>query len=245
MSSSPNLAGWRVLATPSGDEPEAQAAALRSRHAQGEAELTLTQRCARELAAVLRGGTDPLALLFPGGSLADTERLYRDSPPAKTYNALIADVFERIVAQTPAQRPLRVLEIGAGTGSTTAYVLDGSPVARVEYTFTDVSPLFLHRAREKFTAQASSMRYQLLDIGRDPAGQGFDAGRFDVVLGANVLHATADLDTSLGARARPARAGRAVGDCSKARCRSASAISPSACSTAGGRSPIRSAGATR
>ena len=51
-----------------------------------DAELVLTRRCASELAAVLRGQADPLALLFPADSLADTERLYRHSPPAKTYN---------------------------------------------------------------------------------------------------------------------------------------------------------------
>ncbi len=93
-------------------------------------------------------------------------------------------------------RPLRVLEIGAGTGSTTSHIINQLP-SSVEYTFSDVSPLFLHRAREKFSGR-SGMRYQLLDIGKAPAGQGFTAGSFDVIVAANVLHATEDLAVTLG-----------------------------------------------
>ena len=170
-------------------------AALLERFADCAAELDLTRRCAAELDAVLRGQADPLALLFPGGSLADTERLYRDSPPAKTYNGLIAEIFGTIGGATAGRR-LRVLEIGAGTGSTTSHLLSRLP-EHVEYTFTDVSPLFLQRAREKF-AQRPFMRYELLDISREPAAQGFAAASFDVILAANVLHATPDLEVTLG-----------------------------------------------
>jgi len=187
--------GWQVLRAPDPLEPEALAARLLARHPNCDAELVLTQRCGRELASVLRGRADPLALLFPGGSLADTERLYQNSPPARTYNALIAETVRALAAAWPVGRRLRVLEIGAGTGSTTAWVLPGLP-ADVDYTFTDVSPLFLNRAREKFAAQAG-MRHELLDIGRAPAEQGFEAGGYDLVLGANVLHATPDLDVTL------------------------------------------------
>jgi NAD(P)-dependent dehydrogenase (short-subunit alcohol dehydrogenase family)/SAM-dependent methyltransferase/acyl carrier protein len=197
---------WQVLAVADEADPEALGALLAREHPDAAAELTLTQRCARELAAVLRGRADPLALLFPGGSLADTERLYRDSPTGRAYNSLIAQVVERIVASrvglpgTPSPRMLRVLEIGAGTGSTTAHVLprlaDALGGRALQYTFTDVSPLFLHRARERFAAQPG-MHYQLLDIGLPPAAQGFDLGVFDIVIGANVLHATADLQVTL------------------------------------------------
>lgn len=193
----PHGASWQVMFAPPPCDPDALCDELLAQHADGTAELQLTRRCARELAAVLRGQADPLALLFPGGSLADTERLYRDSPPARAYNGLIAGVFEALVADAPHDRPLRILEIGAGTGSTTAYVLPCLPQTRVEYTFTDVSPLFLNRARDKF-GDKPFMRYALLDIGRVPAEQGFADADFDVVVAANVLHATADLDVTMG-----------------------------------------------
>jgi acyl transferase domain-containing protein len=186
----------RVLRRPETVDADAMCADLLARFPGCDAELTITRRCARELAAVLRGRSDPLALLFPGGSLADTERLYQNSPPAQAYNGVIAEVFHSLVAAWPAGRPLRVLEIGAGTGSTTHHVLPRLPSAGVEYTFTDVSPLFLNRAREKFQHQPF-MRYALLDIGRSPQEQGFAVGSYDVIVGANVLHATPDLDVTI------------------------------------------------
>src|SRR5690606_18105138 len=87
------------------------------------AELTLTARCGGSLGAVLRGEVDPLQLLFPGGSLADTERLYQHSPAARAYNSLIGEIFARIAPAAAPGRPLRILEIGAGTGGTTSYIL--------------------------------------------------------------------------------------------------------------------------
>jgi acyl transferase domain-containing protein/protein-L-isoaspartate O-methyltransferase len=188
---------WRVAREVPSLDADALGAALQAEHPDADAEIVLTQRCARELAPVLRGRVDPLALLFPGGSLADTERLYRNSPPAQAYNALIARVLAEAAAALPPGRALRVLEVGAGTGSTTSHVLPALAGARVEYTFTDVSPLFLNRAREKFAAQPG-MTYRLLDVATAPAAQGFTAGSFDVVIGANVLHATADVARSLG-----------------------------------------------
>ena len=85
-----------------------------------------------------------------------------------------------------------MLEIGAGTGGTTTAVLPLLPADRVEYTFTDLSPLFLERAAEPFAA-FPFVRRALLDVERDPVSQGFEAGAYDVVIAANVLHATADL----------------------------------------------------
>ena len=55
-----------------------------------------------------------------------------------------------------------------------------------------MSPHFLNKARQKFSAYPF-VNYQLLDIEDDPAGQGFGEQRFDVIVAANVLHATVDL----------------------------------------------------
>jgi len=90
----------------------------------------------------------------------------------------------------------RVLEIGAGTGGTTSYALPLLPADRTEYTFTDLSPLFLERAAEQF-APFPFVRHALLDIEREPAEQGFAPRAYDIVIAANVLHATADLRATL------------------------------------------------
>jgi microcystin synthetase protein McyG len=184
----------RVVKAVPGDDPEAFADSLLAKHSDCDAELMLTRRCGLALADVLRGDVDPLGLLFPGGSLEDTERLYGRSPPARFYNGLIADAVGAL-AEAAGGRPLRILEVGAGTGSTTALVLSRLGGMPYEYTFTDVSPLFLNRAREKFAA-FDAMRYELLDLERDPAGQGFAQAAYDVIICANVVHATRDLAAS-------------------------------------------------
>jgi acyl transferase domain-containing protein/SAM-dependent methyltransferase/acyl carrier protein len=182
---------WRVVSSPSGEDAEALAEALALRYPDCQAELRLTQRCARSLAEVMRGECDPLELLFPDGSIGDLEQLYQFSPPARFYNALVAEAVATI-APSAGGRPLRILEIGAGTGSTTAAVVARLAGTPYEYTFTDVSPLFLERSKEKFATQRA-MRFAVLDLERDPAEQGFAAGSYDVVIGANVAHATRDL----------------------------------------------------
>ncbi len=191
---------WRVLREPDAVDADALCEELLRRHPDCAAELNLTRRCAQSLAPVLKGEADPLPLLFPGGSLAETESLYQHSPPAKTYNALIAAIFKACREVAPTGRPLRVLEVGAGTGSTTSYVLkelEAFGAASFEYTFTDVSPLFLQRAAKKF-GNPPNMRFTLFDAGSDPQGQGLESGHYDLVVGANVLHATPDLDVTLG-----------------------------------------------
>jgi ubiquinone/menaquinone biosynthesis C-methylase UbiE len=90
-----------------------------------------------------------------------------------------------------------ILEIGAGTGGTTGAVLRSLPPRPTEYWFTDVSEFFFHRAKERF-AEFSSIQYGLLDIEQPPQGQGFAPHRFHAVVATNVLHATRNLETTLG-----------------------------------------------
>ena len=190
---------WKVIVAPPEVKPEELYAVLLAEHPDCGAELELTSACASCLAEVLQGQIDPLTLLFPGGSLAPTERLYRDSPPARTYNALIGKAVSSLISSIQSTRgrtgPIRLLEIGAGTGSTSAHVIPLLPRG-VDYTFTDVSPAFLNRARECF-ADRSDVKYALLNIEQDPVGQGFATGVYDIVLAANVMHATRDLGQSL------------------------------------------------
>ncbi|MGE3913285.1 MAG: SDR family NAD(P)-dependent oxidoreductase, partial [Chloroflexota bacterium] len=187
---------WEVRAQPTVLDPGPVWAALRTRFPAARGEIDLTERCGQNLAAALTGRVDPLELLFPGGSLQTTEHLYQESPILKAYNTALQACVRAALAALPTGRRLRVLEIGAGTGGTASHLLPLLPADRTEYVFTDVSPLFLARAEEKFS-QFPFVRYQLLDISRDLTGQGLEAGQFDLVVAANVLHATPDLAQTL------------------------------------------------
>jgi acyl transferase domain-containing protein/acyl-CoA synthetase (AMP-forming)/AMP-acid ligase II/NAD(P)-dependent dehydrogenase (short-subunit alcohol dehydrogenase family)/acyl carrier protein/SAM-dependent methyltransferase len=156
-------------------------------HPEADAELSLLARTGSRLDEILRGNCDPLQLIFPEGGLSDVTRLYQDSPPARFMNDMVKESV-RAAQDRAAPRSLRVLEIGAGTGSTTASLLPIlSPGS--EYVFTDVSPVFLAQAGERFRDYAG-ISFRLLDIERPPEEQGFEGERFDVVVASHVLHAT-------------------------------------------------------
>jgi len=186
--------GWRVLKVLPQEDPAPAVAKLESRCPPGAgAELEMTARVAADLPRALCGDTDPMQLLFPGGSTENAERMYRDSPTAKYFNGLVAELGEQILAAARrGGRRLRVLEVGGGTGGTTAHLLPRIAGSDVEYTFTDVGPLFVARAAERFGSHPGT-RFQVLDLEKDPLAQGLSAGHFDVVVAANVIHATADL----------------------------------------------------
>jgi acyl transferase domain-containing protein/SAM-dependent methyltransferase len=153
--------------------------------------LTYLGRCADLLPAVLTGAESPLETLFPGGDYATVDFMYHDWEVPRYFNGLMAQVA--LAAQ--AGRRLRVLEIGAGTGGTTAAILP--LLTNAEYVFTDVSDFFLGHAQERFAAYPF-VRYQVLDIERSPSEQGVALHSFDLIVASNVLHATENLDRTLG-----------------------------------------------
>ena len=144
-------------------------------------------------------------LIFPEHGMA-AEALYDSAPFARFYNDVFRSTVRRLVADWPAGRPLRILEIGGGTGGVTAAILPLLPPERTHYTFTDLSDGFALRAADRFR-EFDFMDFRRLDVERDPREQGFGEGAFDVVIAANVLHATADLDKTLAHVGRCLRPG--------------------------------------
>ena len=140
-------ARWVVKRDLAGADPARVLAAMRASLLPIANELEMVGRAGPDLANALRGECDPLQLLFPGGETETAERIYRDSPPARFFNGLVAEAVSTAAARArQAGRKLRILEVGAGTGGTTAHVVPRLPLEGVEYTFTDVGPLFVARA---------------------------------------------------------------------------------------------------
>lgn len=159
-------------------------------------EISILRRCGDALADVLIGKADPLDCLFPGGSLEEAKELYIDAPFARVFNGSAGALVKDLTADLSDADRLRVLEIGAGTGGTTGEILASLDGRAVDYTFTDVSQHFLDAAAQRFE-ERDGFSTGVFDIERDPETQGFGPGQYDVVLAANVLHATADLSDSL------------------------------------------------
>jgi SAM-dependent methyltransferase len=187
---------WEVRRALPREDPAALWRETLWQHGGAIAELTLIGASGSRLPAILRGEADPLEVLFPDGSTTAAEHLFQDAPSFAPTNVIVQRVVRRAVAALPTDRVVRVLEIGAGTGGLTSYVLSELHGHRTEYVFSDVSPFFLARAEPRFR-DVPSVRFQPLDIERDPLAQGYAPHDFDLILAANVIHATRDLRESL------------------------------------------------
>ena len=157
--------------------------------------LGLVMQCGKALSEVLCGELDSLRLLFPNhGTAYSAESLYKEASFAQANHALTTQLVVEAIEKI--DKPcVRILEIGAGTGGTTRGILQQLDPNKVSYTFTDVSQAFLEKAQQQFAAY-SFLDYRILDLEQEPFSQGF-ASTFDIVIAANVVHATVDLKQSL------------------------------------------------
>jgi len=187
---------WRVLRIPASTDSDIEFPLLQAAYPQFSGELEMLRRSSNQLADVLQGRLDPLNVLFPGGAFDTAEAIYEKSAGSKVFQTLAQQTVAQMIEALPADRTIRILEVGGGTGGTASYVARILPLTRTEYVFTDISPLFAMRGAEKFR-EYPFFRYEVLDIERDPLAQGFAERSFDIVIAANCLHATGDLRASL------------------------------------------------
>ena len=159
--------------------------------------LRLIEVCGEDLAGVFSGEVDPLKLLFSEESVGLLEQVYRDQYWTRYGNTFIQRLAVELRNRLPESRPLRILEVGAGTGGTTAYMLPALPENQTEYWFTDLSPYFLSRAEDQFR-NADFVRYAKFDLEQDPAEQDLPTGCFDLVIAADAIHGVTDLKAALG-----------------------------------------------
>jgi pyochelin synthetase len=147
----------------------------------------------RNHARLLSGALTPLELLFPQGSWRFADVWYHNNPAVNHHNNVMATTMRALVESVPVDRPLRILELGAGTGGSTASILPVLPAARTQYFYTDVSSYFFQTALQRFAAHPF-IEYSLFDINQDPTRQGYELHSYDAIVAANVAHNAANLD---------------------------------------------------
>ncbi|WP_277816068.1 SDR family NAD(P)-dependent oxidoreductase [Streptomyces rimosus] len=165
-------------------------------NAAGPAQTLLYSLCLRHGLALLRGGSELLEKVVADGAAPALEQFYDIEFPCRRYNRLMQTVAAQLADRWPADRPLRVLEIGAGTGGAAAALLPVLPPDRTRYVFTDISPLFLGPAQKRF-AHYDFVDYRTFDLNQDGGGQGFTDHGFDLVIAANALHTAAEVAPAL------------------------------------------------
>lgn len=146
------------------------------------------------LPALLDGTQDPVELLFPEGSSKYVEAMYVKNALMNYLNRAICELLVHIAERKTG--PLRILEIGAGTGATTKKVIEALKDYPVDYLFTDVVPAFVTNARSGFS-NASYMRFGVYNVDKDCRSQGLSPNSFDVIVAAGVLENAKDIPQAL------------------------------------------------
>ncbi|TEY78486.1 hypothetical protein BOTCAL_0048g00120 [Botryotinia calthae] len=151
---------------------------------------------ARNAPGILRGDVDALQILFGNNLVND---YYSEQSFGSKYFKKLELYLDALAHKRPN---MRILELGAGTGTFTNCVLhalsfhDGQkcPASRYDhYFFTDISPSFFEKAKASFSEHGHKMTFKTFDIEVDPLIQGFEEGSFDVITASNVLHVTQNL----------------------------------------------------
>jgi nonribosomal peptide synthetase protein BlmVIII len=159
----------------------------------------LLVHCADGYPAALSQPGAALARLYPDGRSDLLTRLLTDRTGGHRGVDRLVELAGRLLDLLAGSldRPVRVLEVGAGEG-TLSQVLAGRAAGRLVYHVTDVSRSFV----AELAAQARSrgldaVRTGVFDITRDPADQGLAGHRYDLVCGLDVVHATPDIRRSV------------------------------------------------
>ncbi|KAJ5918177.1 Type I Polyketide synthases (Type I PKS) [Penicillium verhagenii] len=155
----------------------------------------LTFYTGSHLAEVLRGETDGIKLIF--GTVEGRELvsgLYAEWPINRLMYKQMEDFLGRLASRLdPNSGPIKILEMGAGTGGTTRWLLPllASLNLPVEYIFTDLAPSFVAAARKRFGKQYPFMKFRTHDIEQVPAEDLI--GTQHIVIASNAVHATHSL----------------------------------------------------
>ncbi|MDP4181239.1 MAG: alpha/beta fold hydrolase [Bacillota bacterium] len=158
--------------------------------------------CVSEYGNLLTGKKNHVTVMFPKGSTELVEKVYKGDSVSDYFNHMAADIIRLFVEmrlKENSTNKLRILEVGAGTGATSEFVLNKLKQYhnRLQYLYTDISLDLTAQNIRKFKDNYSFVEFRDLDIEKDPYMQGFDSEGFDVILGSNVFHATSNINNSI------------------------------------------------
>ncbi|HAT8890249.1 TPA: SDR family NAD(P)-dependent oxidoreductase [Legionella pneumophila subsp. pneumophila] len=130
-------------------------------------------------------------LFSPEGSLL-LEKVYSNLPESTACNEAIGSYLQENLMDI--ERPIRILELGAGLGATTKAISSYLADLSIQYCYSDVSPYFLAKGEALASQLPFPLQTQFININELNA---LSSHSYDVVIASNVLHLADNLNDSL------------------------------------------------
>ena len=169
--------------------------------AEGNPDLALTLHVGRNLLPMMNSEADPLEIIYKSDLI---DKVYSGPWTVRALTRVKA-YFELLSHKNPN---MKMIEIGAGTGSSTKFIMDAIAPRNIRdqrpslpsfesYYYTDISPGFFEQAQAEFPEYPGRIQYAILNMEKDPEAQDFPVGTFDVVYCGLVLHALSNIERGL------------------------------------------------
>lgn len=158
----------------------------------------LLQAIGCELAGCLRGDRDGMQIIFGSRDNKKTlEEFYEFWPLLRAPTIVLGDFLAKaFTANANGKGKFRILELGAGTGGTTRYIINVLKQRGIdfEYVFTDLGTSLVNAAAKQMRG-IQGLSFDVLDIEKPPKPE-YEA-EFHCIIASNIVHATRNLDVSL------------------------------------------------
>lgn len=161
-----------------------------------EGNIQLQTMCFEAMPDVLTGRRTYIDVMFPNGDMSLVSAIYKSTVQEYMNRQTARRVRELAAQKIALYGSATLLEVGAGTGSTTAIILrelETFGLEQLTYWYTDISAGFTRVGKREFGTRYPFIRPKILDIGHSPLEQGFEANMADIVVCNNVLHATKNM----------------------------------------------------
>ncbi|MCR8987466.1 SDR family NAD(P)-dependent oxidoreductase [Brevibacillus laterosporus] len=163
-----------------------------------KSQVVLVETMLSALPDILTGKQPATDIMFPQSSMTLVEGIYKHNLLADYFNDVLAEKIvafmqERINHSNVTSKSIRILEIGAGTGGTSARVLPRlKPYQEYieEYCYTDLSLAFLRHGEKEYGPEYPFASFKIFNIEQPVATQDIDPNGYDLVIATNVVHAT-------------------------------------------------------
>ncbi len=153
-------------------------------------ELMLLGRCGKHLADVLQNKVDAKSLLYSSKSSIQ-EHWSGASPSNLSMNLALRKILSEIVSDWPANKRLRILEIGGNDTEISQQILPVLPSEQCDY-------LYLHHDEELLLKAGFSLEdwsfvtTEQLDFSQEISDGLLQGSKFDIVIAANTLYRSDD-----------------------------------------------------